>query len=110
MNMIPPGNKPPNSPSHPSVQHNQQINRTVLLILTQRLSIVRCHRNIRTKMVASWRVNLGFLGWRMAQVIKKVKRTMKAKMRKKEQSLRRSFWDLFLWWVHSLTDMVVVVG
>ncbi|MFS8008833.1 hypothetical protein Hanom_Chr14g01277561 [Helianthus anomalus] len=60
-------------------------------------------------MVASWRVNLGFLGWRMAQVIKKVKRTMKAKMRKKEQSLRRSFWDLFLWWVHSLTDMVVVV-
>ncbi|KAJ0458121.1 hypothetical protein HanRHA438_Chr15g0730381 [Helianthus annuus] len=61
-------------------------------------------------MVASCRMNLGFLGWRMAHVMKKVRRTMTARMRNPAHIFRRSFLRLSLWWVHSLTDMTAVGG
>lgn len=46
MNMIPPGDKPPNSPSNPSVDLNNQRYLTIGLILSQRRAVVRRHRDV----------------------------------------------------------------
>lgn len=64
--------------------------------------------------MASWIMNWGFLGWRMAQIRRMRTRRMKLKMRSPAQHRRSSFLRFSLWWVHTLTSditrLVVVSG
>lgn len=46
MDVVPPGDKPPNSPSHPSGHLDNHRDGTVGLVLSQRSTIVRRHRNV----------------------------------------------------------------
>lgn len=60
----------------------------------------------REKMVASWRMNRGFFGWRIAQIRRIRTSMMKLKIRSPAQHLRSTLRRLLLWWLHTFSVIV----
>lgn len=59
--------------------------------------------------VTSWRMKVGFVGLRIAQIIRTVSNTMNTKMTIHQHMRLKSLCFFPLWWWHSFTDMVAVV-
>lgn len=81
-----------------------------LMVTWMEVEMILGAETLSKKMVASWRMNRGFLGWRMAQTMRTTRRMMKLKIRKPAQHCRMRFLRLSLWRLHFSTAMAVAVA